>query len=181
MNPRNPDYYDIVENGASIGPEGTNWTGSFGSYMQDRETNRIFGITCAHNICKYHDYNEKNRDSGELVELLDTGSTILQPSPADLKRLLQHFDEFISSAKERPRYLQAKCDLGFSASHMPAITRRVSEIQNLKNQYQELSQKDKVCENHRYGELKIENGELLDYILLEIVSPERQGTRHCPF
>ncbi|KAF8241614.1 hypothetical protein K440DRAFT_641778 [Wilcoxina mikolae CBS 423.85] len=69
--PRNPYHHEVVECGLSIGLAGEGWSGSFGGYLLDESSGDIFGVTCAHNMCRY-DWDTEGITADQLVELLPT-------------------------------------------------------------------------------------------------------------
>jgi hypothetical protein len=66
---RNPHRYEVVECGASIGPAGKEWSGSFGGYLMDESTGDIYGLTCAHNLCRF----DCNDNVGNRLRSLGSG------------------------------------------------------------------------------------------------------------
>lgn len=175
LDPRNPDYYDVVENGASIAPEGQHWSGSFGGYLQDRNTQQIFGVTCAHNVCKYG--VDEDRPAAELVELLDPGTIIMQPSPADRNLQLKSLDNTIRIIANRLMKLHKMNELDPDASKTPAIAKVTGELRDYEEKRHILATKDtRFAKTTDIAELAIDNGELLDYVLLEVIAPGRLGS-----
>ena len=171
--PTNPYRYDIVECGSSIGPAGENWNGSFGGYLIDEASGELFGVTCAHNLCRYS-WETEGITAEQLVELLPMELPILQPSAQDKLRHLQSIDNAISDLQMRCDRISARADPSDPPSYK--ITKLQSDIQRLQKDKTELAlSNDEFAVRTEFCELAIVANTLFDYALLRITNSDRQG------
>jgi hypothetical protein len=163
---RNPHRYEVVECGASIGPAGKEWSGSFGGYLMDESTGDIYGLTCAHNLCRF-DCNDNGISKEQLVELLPPGTRILQPSPYDKQHLVRSHDDAIKATQDRLAKVLARMDRDDPPPYR--VLELQQSLQQLQDQKVEMTNSnDEFAISTGYAELFIDEGTLYDYVLLKI-------------
>ncbi|RPB18197.1 hypothetical protein L211DRAFT_854349 [Terfezia boudieri ATCC MYA-4762] len=174
--PGNARYEEYVNPGASIGVQGRKGTASFGCYLKDRNSDKIYGITCAHPFTIYGE-DEKVVTAQQLLEILPVGTIVTQPSDDDVKYIINEKEEFVN---------QQIVKIGkMESSEYPERERRRLEKEKKAQQEQEdllleLKDASKVFgTTSQFYELASvpshsNKGYLWDYLLIE-VDDERKG------
>ena len=75
--------------------------------MIDPETKVIYGLSCAHNFCRYNSAS-KDKTPEEMVELLPAGTRVLQPALIDRKFKIYQFEEHIKRLEAKLRGLRER-------------------------------------------------------------------------
>ena len=138
-------------------------------YLIDESSGELFGVTCAHNLCRYNWNTE-----GLTLELVPMERPIRQPSPLDKLHHLQSIDEVVSALKIKYDIVSARADPRDPPSY------NITEIQSELKRFQE-DKTDLALSNYEFAvmtefcELAIVATTLFDYALLRITNSDRQG------
>lgn len=169
--PRNASYQKRVLPGASLGiQERPDASFSFGSYVRDVNTGKVYGLTVAHPF-------RKRGVSGIALPVLELPKTLMQPAPSDFERLVNRAGSQLADALE----LQANVPRA-NVGQVERLNEQVEGASSALNTLRGLlgnmvfGRTTSFCEFAASSALSLAGGQdyLLDYMLLEVES-ERQG------
>jgi len=178
--PRNPDYHQHVSCGASIGPRsplipnGGEWAGSFGGYLRNKMNGEVYGLTCAHNLCRYP--ADLGRPEDELLELLPIGTAMEQPALSDHRLLMKGLDDAIIEFDERRKAMKERMEEVSEVDERKLAANLKSKMQCVRERNFQDARDKSFAVSTRFSELMVEGDTLYDYALLSIVAQERKNT-----